>query len=217
MVTGVCAALLEYADRIAEADEADKDAVRSEVIKAVLFAGAHRSANWAPPEGEPLDRKLGVGQVDIDRSLVILEAGHAPPDQPTKQRYGWSFATIEPAKLREYSFTIDTEQGETGIALVWHRRVLGGTAKLVNEDTGETRDIWNPGMFVPNLNLGLIRTNDDGSETMIAASTSKVDNIELIHLPKLDPGKYTLRIARTKDEADQPWDYALAWRIEAKE
>jgi hypothetical protein len=217
MVTGVCAALLEYADRLAEADEADKDAARSEVIKAVLFAGAYRDSNWAPPEGEPLDRKLGVGQVDLDRSLVILEAGHAPPDKPTKQRYGWSFASVDPGKIRDYTFNIDTEQGETGIALVWHRRVLGGTAKLVNEDTGESRDIWNPGTFIPDLNLGLIITNNDGSETMIAASTSTVDNVELIHLPKLDPGKYTLRIARSKDEADQPWDYALAWRIEAKD
>ena len=216
VVTGVCAALLEYADRLAEADEADKDASRSEVIKAVLFAGAHRSANWAPPEGEPLDRKLGVGEVDIDRSLVILEGGHAEPDKPTMQRYGWSFATIDPGKVRDYTFTLDAEQGEAGIALVWHRRVLGGKATLVNEQTGETRDIWNPGTFVPDLNLGLIKTNDDGSETIIAASTSKVDNVELIHLPKLDPGKYTLRIARGMDEAEMSWDYALAWRIEAK-
>ncbi len=215
VVTGVCAALLEYADRLAEADAADKDAARSEVIKAVLFAGAFRAAKWAPPEGEPLDRKLGVGIVDIDRSLVILEGGNALPGKPTKQRYGWSFASVEPAKVRDYAFTIDVEQGETGIALVWHRRVLGGKAKLVNEDTGETRDIWNPGTFVPDLNLGLIKTNEDGSETMVAASTSKVDNVELIHLPKLDPGKYTLRIARSKDNTDQPCDYALAWRIEA--
>ena len=214
IVTGVCAALLEYADRLAEADEADKDAARSEVIKAVLFAGAYRGANWSPPEGEPLDRKLGSGQVDIDRALVILDGGHAEPDKPTNQRYGWSFADIEPGKARNYTFTVDAEQGETGIALVWHRRVRGGTVKLVNEATGESRDIWNPSTFVPNLNLGLVKTNADGSETMIAASTSEVDNVELIHLPKLEPGKYTLRVTRSKDNADMPWDYALAWRIE---
>lgn len=217
-ITGVCAALLEFADRNAEEDEAGrhKDATRSEVIKAVLLAGADRSARWSPPEGEPLDRKFGAGVVDIDRALVMLDAGHAEPDMPTKQRYGYSFATIDPGTLRTYAFTADVEQGQVGIALVWHRRVKGGKANLVNEATGETREIWNPTAFLPNLNLGLIKTEADGSETMIAASASKVDNVELIHLPKLDPGNYTLRIVRSKDNADMPWDYAVAWRIEGK-
>lgn len=215
-VTGICAALLEYADRLAKEDEADKDAHKSEVIKAVLLAGAQRSANWAPPEGEPLDRKFGAGLVDIDRALVILAGGHAEPDKPTKQRYGWSFATIAPGKVRSYQFTVDQSQGETGIALTWHRRVLGGEARVTNNDTGESKEIWNIGQYTPDLNLGLIKTNDDGSETMIAASISQVDNVELIHLPKLDSGNYTLRIARQHDESKQAWDYAVAWRIEAK-
>jgi len=49
-----CAALLEYAGRLAEADEKNKDAARSEVIKAVLLAGADRSSNWDA-------LRLGVG------------------------------------------------------------------------------------------------------------------------------------------------------------
>ena len=217
LVTGACAALLEFADRLIEADEKNKDAARSEVIKAVLFAGAYRNDRWAPPEGEPLDRKLGAGLVDIDRSLVILDGGFAQPDKPTNQRYGWSFATIGPGKDRTYTFKIDQAQGETGIALVWHRRVLGGKVNLVNQDTGETREVWNPGTFVPNLNLGLIKNNDDGSKTLVAESTSQVDNLELITLPELEPGNYTLRIVRAMDDTNMDWDYAVAWRIEAKE
>jgi len=216
-ITGVCAALLEYADRLAEADEKNKDAARSEVIKAVLLAGADRSSNWQPPEGEPLDRKFGAGMVDIDRSLVMLEGGRAQPNKPTKQRYGWSFAEIDPGKLHTYTFEVDVEQGETGIALVWHRRVLGGKAKLVNEATGQTKEIWNPSASVPDLNLGLVRTDADGNETMVAASISKVDNVELLHVPTLEPGKYTLRVVRQMDDTKMAWDYALAWRIEAKE
>lgn len=219
VVTGVCAALLEYADRMVEEDEKgrNKDAARSEVIKAVLLAGANRGAKWSPPEGEPLDRKFGAGVVDIDRALVMLDAGHAEPGKPTKQRYGWSFATIAPGKVRSYTFTVDAEQGQVGVALVWHRRVKGGKVNLVNEATGQSREIWNPTAFLPNLNLGLIKTEADGSETMIAASASKVDNVELIHLPKLDPGNYTLRVVRQMDDTKMAWDYAVAWRIEAKE
>ncbi|MEM9347301.1 MAG: S8 family serine peptidase [Planctomycetota bacterium] len=216
VVTGVCAALLEYADRLAEADAKNKDAAKSEVIKAVLFAGARRPDRWTQLEGEPLDRKLGAGVVEIDRSLVILDGGHVAPDQETDQRYGWSFATIDPGKVRTYAFTVDVAQGQAGIALVWHRRVRGGKANVVIRETGEQREIWNLSTFVPNLNLGLIRTDADGTETLIAASTSKVDNVELIHLPALEPGQYTLRIARQNDDTAMAWDYAVAWRIEAK-
>lgn len=216
VVTGVCAALLEHADRMIEADKNNKHASKSEVIKAVLFAGAKRDANWAPPEGEPLDRKFGAGMVEIDRALVILDGGHAEPDKPTKQRYGWSFATIDPGKQRNYTFTVDQAQGETGIALVWHRRVLGGKATLVHPETGQTKEIWNPSQYMPDLNLGLVRNDSEGNETLIATSTSEVDNVELIHLPELEPGNYTLRIARKQDDSKLAWDYAIAWRIEAK-
>lgn len=215
-VTGVCAALLEYADGLVEGEERNKDANKSEVIKAVLLAGARRDAKWAPPEGEPLDRMFGAGVVEIDRALVILDGGHAEPDKPTKQRYGWSFATIDPGKQRDYTFTVDQPQGEAGIVLVWHRRVLGGTATVTHPETGETRDIWNPAQYLPDLNLGLIRTDANGNETLIATSTSKVDNVELIHLPELQPGSYTLRISRSTDDSNIAWDYAAAWRIEAK-
>jgi hypothetical protein len=215
IVTGVCAALLEYADRLAEADDKHQDAAKSETIKAVLLAGAYRPEDWTTQDAEPLDRTLGAGVVDIDRSLVILNAGHAEPDTPTNQRYAWSFAQIDAGTQRIYTFNIDKPQGETGIALVWHRRVIGGKVNLVNRDTGESREIWNPGQFTPNLNLGLVRHHDDGSESLVASSTSQVDNVELIHLPKLDAGKYTLRIARANDGTEQTWDYALAWRIEA--
>eukprot|EP00752_Nemacystus_decipiens_P013754 g12207.t1 len=216
VVTGVCAALLEYADRIVEQDQKNQDANKSEVIKAVLLAGAQRGANWSPPKGEPLDRKFGAGVVEIDRSLVILDGGHSEPGKPTRQRYGWSFAQIDPGKVREYTFSIDTEQGETGIALVWHRRVLGGKVRIVNRDTGASREAWNFAQYLPDLNLGLIKMDADGREMMVAVSASQVDNVELIHLPKLEPGQYTLRIARKQDDTKLDWDYAVAWRIEAK-
>jgi len=237
VVTGVVAALLESADRLVEAgDEKDedaapgaegeakpeekpnrnKDAARSEVIKALLLAGADRPERWSPPEGEPLDRKFGAGIVDLDRALVMLDAGHVAPDAPTSQRYGWSFATIEPKQVRHYDFTVDTEQGQAGFALTWHRKVLGGKARLKNAETGEERIIWNSAQFTPNLDMGLIRVNADGSETLVASSTSEVDNVELIHLTTLEPGNYTLRVTRKHDDTKQPWDYAIAWRIEAK-
>ena len=224
VVTGVVAALLESADRLAEQDKPDAqgkqtgnlNANKSEVIRAVLFAGAQKPQGWAPPEGEPLDRKLGAGIVDLDRSLVMLQAGHAPPDQATRQRYAWSFATIESNKQRTYSFRIDKAQGETTLALIWNRKVLGGTIDITDPNTNEARTIWNSSAFCPDLDLELFSVDGQGKLTPVAASQSKVDNVELIYLPTLAPGKYELRVSRAQDAVvNEAWDYALAWRIEA--
>lgn len=238
VVTGCVAALLELADRkaaaVAEGQEGgDKNAARSEVIKAALLAGARRPGRWAPPAGEPLDRSLGAGVVDLDRSLAIVDGGHVEPDRAADMthRYGWSFASIKAGQTRTYTFTVDSRQRMAGFALTWHRRVLGGVAKLRNNQTGEEREVWNSGHFTPDLDLELVRHVDDkdapqapgdaadgeaGTER-IAISDSKVDNVELIHRHPPDalmPGRYTLRVTRAADDTGMAWDYALAWKIE---
>jgi len=221
IVTGCVAALLEMGDRMAAADPdgPNRNAVRSEVVKALLLAGARRRNAWKTIDNEPLDRALGAGVVDLDRSLVMLEGGRAAPDQdaPTTRRYGWSFAPIDANQARTYRFNITERQVEAGFALVWHRRVLGGKAKLRVKETGEERLIWNSSFYTPNLDLKLVRRVDAQTTEQVAISRSKVDNVELIHLKPLEPGRYTLTVNRGPDNTNMSWDYALAWRIEAHE
>lgn len=217
VVTGCAAALLEVADRKIKEDEQgrNKDAARSEVIKALLLAGAYKPANWSAPEGEPLDRKLGAGLVDLDRSLVMLEAGHVEADTETNQRYGWSFAPVGSARQRTYTFNLDQAQGDTTIALTWNRQVKGGIREAENQRTGQRQNVWDTRYFMPNLELALFRIDEQGNETQLAASTSQVDNVELIHLRSIKPGQYALRVGRIQDDVEDAWDYAVAWRIEA--
>lgn len=240
VVTGCVAALLQQADhRVEQAEQAEKPepddrpapaelvvpmqdmnrfASHSEVIKALLLAGADRPENWSAPEGRTLDPTFGAGVVDLDRALVMLDAGPVSPDieEDSRQRYAWSFAQINPGQQRVYRFKVDIAQAEAGIALVWNRRVLGGTAELVNKETDARQTIWNSAAYLPNLDLALMRMTDGGEEE-VAICKSKVDNVELIHLRPLEPGRYELRIVREKEGPPIPWDYALAWRIEARE
>lgn len=218
VVTGCAAALLEVADRMVnEAEQAkddkakrNKDAARSEVIKAVLLAGAYKPDNWAPPEGVPLDKNLGAGVVDLDRSIIMLEAGHVEPGNDTTQRYGWSFAPVGSARQRTYRFTLDKPQGESTFALTWHRKIAG----VIDGQ-------WDDTPSTANLDLALFRINgeegEEGEEKqeLVAASTSAVDNVELIHTKSLEPGHYELRVGRVEDKIEEAWDYAVAWRIEA--
>ncbi len=217
VVTGCVAVLLQEADALAERDPDSPDAlaVRSEVVKALLLGGAHKPAGWSPSDGEPLDRRWGAGIVDIDRALLMLAGGNTPPG-PTIQRYGWATHALPAEADHGYTFTTTADQGEACFTLVWHRKVAGGTAEVRNNQTGETRTVWNNSAALAQYDLELVRTDDAGNEEVVATSASAIDNVEVIYLREMPAGTWTLRVKRGADGYGIPWDYALAWRIEAE-
>lgn len=217
VVTGCVAVLLQEADAIAERDPDGPDAwaVRSEVVKALLMGGAHKPVGWSPREGETLDRQWGAGIVDIDRALLMLAGGNTAPG-PTIHRYGWASHALTAEAQHAYTFTTTADQGEACFTLVWHRKVAGGTAEVRNNQTGETRTVWNNSSALAQYDLELVRIDDAGNEQVVAASASTVDNVEVIHLQAMPAGTWTVRVKRGADGYGIPWDYALAWRIEAE-
>ena len=217
VVTGCVAILLERADTIAARDEDSSDALagRSEVVRALLMGGAYKPEEWAPEEGKPLDTRWGAGIVDIDRALVMLDGGNTPTGETTK-RYGWASHTVDRGQTQDFTFDITADQGECCFTLAWNRKVAGGTAEIRNNETGETRTVWNNSIGLPNLDLELLRTDAQGNEEVVAASTSTVDNVEVVYLRELPAGTYTVRLQRAADGYAIPWDYALSWRIEAE-
>lgn len=217
VVTGCVAVLLERADAIAERDpeSPDANALRSEVVKALLMGGAFKPLGWAPNVGEPLDRRWGAGIVDIDRALLMLDAGHTPTGETTK-RYGWAYSTLERESDHGYTFDITADQGEACFTLVWHRRIVGGAVNIRNNQTGESRDVWNNTPQLADLDLELVRTDAAGEEERVQISRSTVDNVEVVYVEALPAGTYTVRVLRGADAEEDPWDYALAWRIEAE-
>ncbi|MFI4862487.1 MAG: S8 family serine peptidase [Phycisphaerales bacterium JB063] len=217
VVTGCVAVLLERADEIEERDPdaPDANAQRSEVVKALLMGGAFKPLGWAPNVGEPLDPRWGAGIVDIDRALLMMDAGHTEPGD-TNKRYGWSFTDIDRAGVDDYTFNITADQGEACFALVWHRHVVGGGATVRNNATGEARAVWNNTTILADLDLELVRLNDVGEEESVQISRSAVDNVEMVYVESLPAGRYTVRVTRGNDREDDAWEYALAWRIEAE-
>ncbi|MEM9413908.1 MAG: S8 family serine peptidase [Planctomycetota bacterium] len=217
VVTGCVAMLLQRGDEIQERDplSPDANAQRSEVVKALLMGGAFKPLGWAPNVDEPLDPRWGAGIVDIDRALLMMDGGHTEPGD-TDKRYGWAFTDIERAGTHDYTFTITADQGEACFALVWHRRIVGGAVTLRNNATGETREVWNNTPKLADLDLELVRLNDADEEEQVQISRSAVDNVEMVYLETLPAGTYTARVTRGNDREDAPWDYALAWRIEAE-
>src|SRR5690606_11767977 len=99
-VSGAAALLLEVAAGLDDA----ADASRIETTRAVLLAGARkREPEFESESGrtrtssEPLSPRYGAGELNIDRSHFILEAGRHPAnDRTTVPLAGWDVATADP-------------------------------------------------------------------------------------------------------------------------
>ncbi len=208
-VAAIAARLLQGADEMT--DHAHR-AGRAEVIKAVLLTGAVKPPNWQPAPGRPLDEHLGAGVVHFDQSLQVLQAGPADPGRLPK-RMGWDFRAIQPDQTLAYTFATAAEMGETSIVLTWHRRITA----LADAESSVPAGRWVGLSRTTDLNLRLIHIDDAGEEHDLAVSQSRVDNVEHIYLKQLPPGRYRLEVSRSDAVYDEPWDYALAWRVELLE
>ncbi len=235
VAAAVVARLIEAADRLApppakpgettenpEAAETTQDppsfaannpAARSEVIKAVLMAGTVKPEGWAPESGKPLDAHLGAGMVHFDRSLRVLEAGHTGPG-PIRTLTGWSFEPITTQGIVTYTLDVRSPLGPASIALVWNRRIDGRTVMAMPQGASTPVKGWVHTPRLADLDLRVLKVNDDGSLRILAQSVSRVDNVEYLHLPTLEPGEYRLEVTRPLEDAPDPaWDFALAWHL----
>jgi len=206
VVAAIAARLLEAAWNHESADVAS----RPETIKAALMAGAEKPPGWKPHPDRPLDPHLGAGSVRFDLSYQVLTGPMTTPGR-IQQSHSWSYQTLKPTQTHTYTFDTPQPTGELSVVLTWHRRVNGQiTADLI---TNEKQ--WNHHTRLANLDLQLIRIDAQGESEQVKISKSTVDNVEHIYLPQLEAGRYELRVMR-QDQTDEPWTYALAWRIEPR-
>jgi hypothetical protein len=210
IVAACVARLEEAADRLDAGSPEPGDAHRSEVIKAILMAGAEKPPGWKQEPGKPLDRFLGAGRLRFDHAYDILEAGEEKPGR-AKNRYGWAFEHLKPGEAHASRFDAPEPLGEASLMLVWNRRIDG--RRLPDLMTGLTH--WADTPRLADFDLKLIAIDDAGQESTAGASASTIDNVEHVYLKDLPRGRYRIEVTR-KDKLDEAWDYALAWRMEKR-
>lgn len=199
------------------------NAARSETIKAVLMAGADR-VKWgntnvttkittyrvdpAFQASNGLDTRVGAGQLNIYNSYHILAAGEQnsaedlPGNLGTIANQGFdydpSFGGASGSNATAtYNFTTSANPGQKLKAdLVWNLEILSPQ----NATTGT----------LYNLDLQLIDVT--GGNTVVASSTSTIDNTENIWFDLVSNKSYRLEVIRGSG-GPFAWDYALAWQI----
>jgi hypothetical protein len=205
--TGAIASAVALLQAGAVAESLGDDAVRPEVLKAILLAGASKAPfpAWSN-ETRPLDPHWGAGQLDVLAAhRILLGGGYAagPSTSPAPVgRRGWSLAPVSAASPALFSFTIDPgAPAEFAVALVWNRIVREvRTGSPLNR-----RYTYEPD---PLADLALTLS---GPDIAFHRSDSAVDNVEHLFLRSLPPGHYTLTVSSTSPATTL---FALAWRAE---
>jgi hypothetical protein len=191
----------------------------SEVVKAALMAGADRSTNngrgaeitnYTVNTSNGLDSRFGAGQVNIYNSYHVLTGGEHNSEQDGNAtaigRYGFDY---DPAfggasssnTTGSYSFTANFAllAREIFASLVWNIDIRAQGPDPVGSAT------------LYNLDLKLYDVT--AVESLVAGSTSTVDNTENIWFNLLDGHSYRLDVVRGIGQGNFLWDYGLGWQM----
>ena len=206
-VAGAVAVLMQAALR---GDGGDDTNAASDLrtIKVLLLNGAVKSADWTNNAPSPLDYRYGAGVLNLFNSYEQLAGGKQnfcasnsvasgtahPPVAGTNfvaVTSGWDFESLASDAtndvVKHYFFNVSN--GMATVTLVWNRQF------------GQTN--------INNLDLFLY---DCANSNLVACSTSLVDNVEHIFVPKLAAGRYDLQVWKAGGSfVSASESYALAW------
>ena len=156
-----------------------------------------------------LDSRYGAGQLNEFNSYRILEAGEQDSQEDggnkTVSLLGYDYdSEFGLSRNRTATYQLDTlEEDVTGfITAAWDVDIYGLDGQF---SLGTLYSIG----------LNLFEVLSDGSETLIASSTSLTANTQNIHTNLSAGGNYYFEVfANTDRIAPLLWDYAIAWRFE---
>ncbi|HMP57939.1 MAG TPA: PEP-CTERM sorting domain-containing protein [Gemmatales bacterium] len=214
-VSAAAALLLETAD--AKPIGERENAGRAATIKSILQTGAVRNIfdfsifnDPNPPQTRtlPLDPRVGAGQLNINRSHLIMEQSEQNPSTTeTRHVIGWDYDTVSAANpTRHYFIDLPVGAGESqeaNISMNWLRRIV---------QDGPDFSTDNP--TVAQIFLRLRETDGAfGLGDVLYESVSTIDNVQLLYVPYLAYGQ---RVAIEVDLQLLPAgqteeNYAISW------
>jgi hypothetical protein len=169
----------------------------------------------------PLHSELGTGHLNAYRALQQLQGGQWTSAEPVPV-IGWDFGTAESplppdlprtetAKLyRDYVFEAPLQAGSYLSATVaWERLVV-----LMDDNNNGLYDLGESfqDRGLNNLDLYLMKAEDDDISNSVWSSVSTVDSVEHIFTQIPETGNYKLRVVYNQQvQDDLAQSYAIAW------
>ncbi len=197
LVSGAATILIQAALR-GDGGSGTNSAADLRTIKALLLNGAIKPLDWTNASPSPLDPRYGSGVLNVFNSYKQLAGGQHgfiqsnsvtagsahPPLGSTNNvssRSGWDFNTVTSSTLNDginhYYFNLQTSSPNA---------TFTGTMTLVWNRQARQTSINNLDLFLYNTATG----------ALVGSSTSAVDNVEHIFLPRLPQGRYDLQVLK---------------------
>lgn len=238
-VTASVALLQEYGDKMIRQNKHASiknwgiDARRQEVMKAVLLNSADKikdngdgsllgmsrtilardNLNWLESDAYtnrtiPLDYQMGTGQLNVFRAYQQFIPGQWNFNAPVPA-IGWNYQTVKANSYQDYILEKTLQGGSfVSITLAWNRLVeLQDTNKNEQYDLGEKFS----DRGLNNLDIYLMRAEDNDVNKSIWSSESAVDSIEHIFHRIPTTGRYKIRVYFRQQANQDTQPYALAW------
>ena len=204
------------------------NAERSEVIKAVLLAGADRiTGNTTGVDivgyrvaggdrmANGMDRRYGAGQLNVYNSYRILIAGEqdSAEDGATDGKIGAagfdhdeSFGGMGDSNQQAtYRLSTGSTGGHLALSLVWNMDIHGG--EFLSFDQAATF-----------YDLDLVLYDVTGDDPVVVVESHSVrDNSENIYVELAPQRDFIIRIKAGAGQRPYDWDYGLAWRFAEKD
>jgi hypothetical protein len=180
-------------------------------VKALLLNGAVKPADWTNVAPSPLDYRYGAGVLNIFNSYEQLTGGKqtnaVQATVSTNSAHPPIVVTNFISALSAWNFSTNTSSSSSDAVTHYFFNVT-------NSATLTTTLVWmrhRNQTAINNLDLFLFNCADSN---LVACSTSLVDNVEHIFLPKLPPGRYDLQVWKAGGNfVSSSEGYALAWNF----
>lgn len=216
------AAVLKQAGLRGDGGSDTNSAADIRTVKALLLNGAVKPADWTNTAPSPLDFRYGAGVLNVFNSYEQLAGGKqgyiisasvtsGGPHPPTgaagaiSATSGWDFNSISSTSAGIFSSATD------GV----NHYYFNVTNNLSGQNfTATATLVWNRQQnqtAINNLDLFLYNC---ANSNLVACSTSLVDNVEHLWLPRLPQGRYDLQVLKNSgNSVSDSESYALAWEF----
>jgi hypothetical protein len=189
-------------------------------LKALLLNGTVKPVGWTNSPAAPLDTRYGAGVLNVFNAYEQLAGGkqpfiastsvsHGDPHPPTGAtgtvgaRSGWDFNSLTSSAstdaVNHYYFNVTNGSGSAPwaatITLVWNR------PQSPSPDIHSAINVLN--LFLYNA----------ANSNLVLQSTSQVDNVQHLFVPRLAPGRYDVQVWKAGGPGivSASESYGLAW------
>lgn len=216
LVAGAAAILMQAGSR-GDGGGDTNSAANMTTTKALLLNGAVKPADWTNVAPSPLDFRYGAGVVNVFNSYEQLAGGKHDYNFSTNVSVGASHPpvaiTASIPVLNGWDYNTNKSSSTNDEVNHYFFNVTNSSSSSVF--TLATTLVWNRHLNTNNINnLDLFLYNTAGG-SLVASSTSAVDNVQHIFIPKLAQGRYDLQVWKAGGSGivstNEP--YALAWGI----